>query len=180
MYADEATAIGFTVGRQRSLFPCSSADWLINRPQTVRIRTGSVFLEANSPTKFLPFNHCSHLSARATTYLGFCPLLDITVPCPPFAGTPTSPLCSVLRRSQPLDGLLHSTACGLISSHNRVQDSIPSRGLSTSCRCSPSSEEQCPLVVGNWSAHLRTDGHKPIPRLRGFAPHKAVYPRFGS
>jgi hypothetical protein len=164
---------------ERSLFPCSYDDWLIDRPQPVQVRTGSISHEANSPTKFLPFNHCSRLSTRATTYQGFCPPLDITVACPPSQGS-HSPLCSVLRRSQPLDGLLHTAACGPISSHNRVQDSVPFRGLSTPCRCLPSSDKLCPLAVENWPAHLRTGGRKPFPRPRGFAPHRAVFPRFGS
>jgi hypothetical protein len=106
------------VGRHESLFPCSDDDWLIDRPQTVRVRTGSLSLEANSPTKFLLFNHCSRLSARATTYLGFCPPLDITASRPPARGIPyphfvpstgdlsLSTACSATQ----LAGLFHPTA----------------------------------------------------------------------
>jgi len=55
----------------------------------------------------------------------------------------TPSLCSVLRLSQPLDGLLQFRCCGLISSHCRVQGFsvqgfLPLRSpLSSSLRCAP-------------------------------------------
>jgi hypothetical protein len=52
-------------------------------------------------------------------------------------GVPESPLGSVLRRSQPLDGLLRSAPREPISSHNRVQDARPFRGLATLHRLRP-------------------------------------------
>lgn len=61
---------------------------------------------------------------------GSFPRHDITRARPPVARAPGAPLRSVLRRSQPLDGLRRSPAPGLVSSPSRVQGSIPSRGFS--------------------------------------------------
>jgi hypothetical protein len=66
------------------------------------------------------------------------------------AGYPSLPLCSVLRFSQPLDGLLHHRHRGLVSSRSHVQGS-PSRGFSRSA-ASPSRRRRlppCPLSCGH-------------------------------
>jgi len=72
------------------------------------------------------------------------------------AGNPSLPLRSVLRFSQPLDGLLHHRHRGLVSSRSHVQGS-PYRGFSRSA-ASPSRRRRlppCPLPCG----------HSPVARL---------------
>jgi len=101
-------------------------------------------LEASSPSEFLRLNHCPCLSAGATTYQGLCPLRDITAVRLPDARVPKSSLCSVLRRSQPLDGLLRAAACELISSHSRVQGSSRSGVLPLCTATLPLREELPP------------------------------------
>lgn len=54
-------------------FHASSEDWLIDRPQIVRIRLGSVFHQANSSAEFLRFSHCPCAFARGSYLLGFLP-----------------------------------------------------------------------------------------------------------
>jgi len=66
--------------------------------------------------------------------LGFGRLRDITRGRPHPARRPTS-LRSVLRLSQPLDGLLRSLASGLVSSPSRVHGSSTRSGGSRSAQC---------------------------------------------
>jgi hypothetical protein len=81
---------------------------------------------------------------KASTYQGFCPHRDITATRPLFARIPKSSLCSILRRSQPLDGLLRNAARELVSSHNRVQDSSRSGALPLCTATLPHQEELPP------------------------------------
>jgi len=97
--------------------------------QTVLLQSGLVSLEANSPSEFLQPYHCSRLSTRATTYLGFRPSPRHHHGASTRTGAPESPLRSVLRRSQPLDGFLRAVACRLVSSRSRAQDHFPFRGF---------------------------------------------------
>lgn len=60
----------------------------------------------------------------------FSPSLDMTRSRPQTRDSHV-PLRSVLRRSQPLDGLLRVLAHGFISSRSRYQGTVPFRGLST-------------------------------------------------
>jgi hypothetical protein len=62
-------------------------------------------------------------------------------------GFPT-PLRSVLRCSQPLDGLLRPMARGLLSSHNRVQDPSRSGVCPPRTAVLPHRKDSCPLAVG--------------------------------
>jgi hypothetical protein len=102
---------------------------LINRPWSVRIRTSSSSLKRISfgvpspqpPSP--PFGADSHLPR-------FPPSLDMTRSRPQTRESHV-PLRSVLRRSQPLDGLLRVLAHGFLSPRSRYQGSVPSRGLST-------------------------------------------------
>lgn len=89
-----------------------------------------ISLEANSPSEFLQPNHCSRLSTRATTYLGFRPSPRRHHSASTRAGVPKSPLRSVPRHSQPLDGFLRAAARRLVSSRSRAQDHFPCRGFS--------------------------------------------------
>lgn len=61
-------------------------------------------------------------------------------------GFPNPRIRSVLRFSQPLDGLLRTHVRGLISSRYHVQDS-PVQGVLLSCSHLSSSERACPLAV---------------------------------
>jgi len=100
-------------------------------------------LETVSSSEFLELSRSSRLSTPATTYQGFCPLRDITTARLPNARVPDSSLCSVLRRSQPLDGLLRTVAWGLLSSPSRPED--PSRtGVSPLCAATLPPREELP------------------------------------
>jgi hypothetical protein len=62
---------------------------------------------------------------------------------PPTARVPKSSLRSVLRRSQPLDGLLRSAARELVSSHSRVQG-VSRSGVSPLCTATLPHREELP------------------------------------
>jgi len=79
------------------------------------------------------------------------PPRDITRARPPFAEPSRALLRSVLRRSQPLDGLLRSLASRLISSSSRVQGPIPFRGFSLVAAPSPSSGDASPMPLATRS-----------------------------
>jgi len=127
-----------------------------------------------SPSEFLRLDRCSRLSVRATTYKGLCPHRDITSARPPFARVPKSSLCSVLRRSQPLDGLLRSKAGGPISSHSRVQGA-PVQGFCRSAQPPSLIRRSCPHAVGVRPAHRRIGCHRPnTPTSRRFSMQSRV------
>jgi len=79
----------------------------------------------------------------SATCQGLCPLRDMTSVRPRFARVPKSSLCSVLRRSQPLDGLLRSDARRLVSSRSRVQD-VTRPGVSPLCTATLPRREELP------------------------------------
>ena len=81
-------------------FHAHPEDWLIDRPRVIQIHLGSLFHQADSPSEFLELSPCIALSRAATTYLGFCPLLDI-ITLLPFFETPPS-RWRIPRQSQPL------------------------------------------------------------------------------
>jgi hypothetical protein len=97
----------------------------------------------DSPSEFLQLDRCPRLSARATTYQGLCPLRDITPVRLPVTGVPKSPIRSVLRRSQPPDGLFRSEAHKLVSSCNRVQGA-PRSGVWPLCTATLPRREELP------------------------------------
>jgi len=116
------------------------------------------------------------LSARAFTCLGFWPS-SRHHPC---AATslrrlPSPSLRDVLRFSQPLDVLLRTRACRLISSRCHVQDP-PVQGL-LSPRSHPSSSEgSFPLAVVPPRAHrLSPAAARFGPRLRGLHPREVAF-----
>jgi hypothetical protein len=85
-----------------------------------------------------------------------CPLRDFTSAQPLFARTPTSSLRSVLRFSQPLDGLLRAQARRLISSRCHVQDLLPFRGFSPRAATLPHRKEPAPRsLLRKRLTHLR-------------------------
>lgn len=122
-------------------------------------------LETISPSEFLRLDRSSRLSAVATTYQGLCPLRDITLKRPLLARGPISSLRSVLRRSQPPDGLLRSRARELVSSHSRVQGSSRS-GVLPLCTASLPHQEQMPPC--RWSKARSPTNRLPRPTLLDF------------
>jgi hypothetical protein len=86
---------------------------------------------------------------------------------------PHRPLRSVLRRSQPLDGLLRDRARGLVSSRSHVQDHSV-QGLLSPRSSALSSRPPCPLAFRSVRAPRLPGCHPYEPRLRGFAPRGAA------
>ena len=99
------------------------------------------------------------LSDRAHLPPGSVPLRDITCTQPLMREDPSLTLCSVLRLSQPLDGLLRTHARGLISSRCHVQGSARSR---TSLSAQPPCLIDRSLPPCRSSAH-RSPGLRPRP-----------------
>lgn len=132
MYADRAAVHWFTASVGGGLFPCPRAHPY--RPSTKRAPPGFIPPRCVPPlqSSFAPTS-ARALSGRARC-LGFGRLRDITRGRPHPARRPTS-LRSVLRLSQPLDGLLRSLAPGLVSSPSRVHGSSTRSGASRSAQC---------------------------------------------
>jgi len=87
---------------RRACFHARPRDWLIDRPQSVQVHSGSVFHRSDSPSEFLRISRCVALSYAATTCLGFCPPLDITSSLPIRRASNTllapAPVFSTVRR----------------------------------------------------------------------------------
>jgi hypothetical protein len=123
------------------------------------------------------FTPSSVLSDRAHLPPGFVPLRDFTCTQPLARKAPSLALWSVLRLSQPLDGLIRTHARGLVSSRCHVQGYARSRtSLSTQppclvdrslppCRSSVQSSRACAQV------HLHER------RLRGLHPREEAFAR---
>jgi hypothetical protein len=90
----------------------------------------------------------------------------------------TPSLCSVLRLSQPLDGLLRFRCRGLISSHCRVQGSFRS-GVSPALQPSQLIAARCPHAVGLHSLVGEPTATPARPQLRGFTPQNDAFLRVG-
>ena len=111
------------------------------------------------------------LSRAATTYLGFCPLLDIIA---------SLPICVLPRHAGVSLGVLNrpSTSAMRLASlfHPAAEPrtSFSFRGLSTSRSFSLSSNEICTHAVELPHAHLQAGCHARGPRLRCFAPREAA------
>jgi hypothetical protein len=121
-------------------------------------------LLANSSTEFLRPGRRSPLSVRATTYQGLCPHRDITSARPPLARVPKSPLGSVHRRSQPLDGLLRVELAGLFHPA-AASRAFPVQGFRRSAQPPSLVERSCPLAVGARSAHRPMNRNR-LPQTR--------------
>jgi hypothetical protein len=93
-------------------------------------------------------------------------------------GFPPS-LCSVIRLSQPLDGLFHHRACRLISSHSRVQGYARSGGSLSTQQLNLIDRALPPCRSARNCSPAETGCHTHEPRLRGFAPCEAAFLRFG-
>lgn len=125
-------------------FPCGARVFATYRPQ--RPYASLVHPPQGTPLQS-SFSQLTapRLSAKDSTYQGSRPSLDITLARPQHEGTQPS-LRSVLRLSQPLDGLLRTKARRLVSSRNRAQD--PSRsGASPSAQPPSLIGRRCPLAV---------------------------------
>jgi len=92
----------------------------------MRIASGCLF-RTDPSSEFLRLRSTRSLSTPSPL-LGFLPSSRHHPVCPLAAKVATPPLRSVLRRSQPLDGLLHTRLRRLVSSCSRVQG-IPVQGL---------------------------------------------------
>jgi hypothetical protein len=77
-----------------------------NRPSPDPCESGS-FSRALSPLRSCCAYPPGHSFQSDLSCRGFVPLRDVATRCPLGAGALRLPLCSVLRFSQPLDGLLH-------------------------------------------------------------------------
>lgn len=112
-------------GAAYSLFPSPrSATVLAVLPSLAKASLcESSFRSATPPrSSFTSKTPLAGLSTRAAPIRGFGPPHDITHPRQLSLRFPKSQLCSVLRRSQPLDGFLRERAYRLISSRSHVQD----------------------------------------------------------
>jgi hypothetical protein len=84
-------------------------------------------------------------------------------------------LCSALRFSQPLDGLLRPRLHGLVSSRNHVQGSARP-GASRLLQPARLIGDPCPPAVGPTTLIIPKDnGRAPCPRLRGFDPQEVAF-----
>jgi len=131
-----------------------------DRPPTLANRV-------HSPVPHLPFGVPSPVLPVAPFRVdhfcqGFFPLRDVTDGVHLARKLPL-PLCSVLRFSQPLDGLRHHRLCRLISSRCHVQGYSVQGFLPSRSRVD-SSPTTCPLAVNHPAAHRRC--HR-LPRSNG-------------
>jgi hypothetical protein len=149
-----------------------------SRPQE-RVAPGSDYL------RFVPFRVPSsstpapHLSEQSTAYLEFPPSSRHRRSRPLRAQAAKPTLCSALRFSQPLDGLLRPRLHGLVSSRNHVQGSARS-GASRLLQPAHLIGDPCPPAVGPATLIVPKDnGRAPCPRLRGFDPQEVAFLGFG-
>jgi len=130
----------------------------------------SSFAMSSRPTPF---------GAEALPTSGLVPLRDITGQQPLTAEFSSPPLWAALRFSQPLGGLIHQPALGLVSSRSHVQGSARS-GASHSAQQSFLVESTLPPRRSACNCSPTEVGcHSCMPRPRGFAPREAALPRFG-
>jgi len=136
--------------------------WAIStdRPPTLANRV-------HSPVPHLPFGVPSPVLPVAPFRVdhfcqGFFPLRDVTDGVHLARKLPL-PLCSVLRFSQPLDGLRHHRLCRLISSRCHVQGYSVQGFLPSRSRVD-SSPTTFPLAVNHPTAHRR---YHRLPRSNG-------------
>jgi hypothetical protein len=117
----------------------------------------------------------------ALTALGFRPSSRHHCGASTCARASRASLRSVLRRSQPLDGLLRAATHELVSSRNRVQGSLSFRGFFLSAAVLPRRKDPAPLPLApqrSPSSHAFARGpdvHTTGRRLRGFDPHEDAF-----
>jgi hypothetical protein len=149
-----------------SLFPCSSSPIF---PHDLPLRSAPKLHLTHGPSssEYLcvvvpaPLD----LSIRSSPTKGLIPHRDITALRSLTQAHPSCLLCSALRLSQPLDGLLRSAAGGLIPFHRHVQGCLPFRGFSPRAAFLPSSERVASLPL---SPRLLTDRNR-MPHSRASA-----------
>jgi len=148
----------------------------VDRPSSDSLESGS-FPRAVSPLRsFFASPRGSSFQSRLSCQ-GFVPLRDVTRRCPLGAGALRLPLSSVLRFSQPLDGLRHLPACGLIASHSHVQG-LPFRGFSRPTAVLARRQAMPPCRYHS-SARRHAGCHIRMDRLRGFDPWSEAFLEVG-
>jgi hypothetical protein len=158
--------IRLSAARPPNLFPARPPLLRTDRPPSLSVRIHSLVPRLLYGVSS-PFLLAARL--RATVLPGFRPSSRHHRKRPLVRELPIFPLRSVLRFSQPPDGLLRFRLCGLIASRSHVQGSsvqgflpIHSRSDSSPVRAPvPLSPEHSPTEAG---CRART------PRLRGLAP----------
>jgi hypothetical protein len=143
----------------------SAAHWVhrsvalqpVSKPERLRLAQSaghsSLAKRAHSPLTCLLFRVPSHsnlapvLSVRDFTCLGFVPLRDFTLARPLFARLPKVSLRSVLRLSQPLDGLLRPKASRACFIPLPRPGSILFRGFSLRAATLPHRKEPAPMPL---------------------------------
>jgi len=184
-------SLGSPRHRVHSLFPNPDVDFSRSavRSSSVTI-TSSSFRDASPlQSSFVrsprsgPFGHDHRAQwSLSFTCLGFRPSWRHHVHAATSRETSQVPLRSVLRLSQPLDGLLRTHACELISSRYRVQGSLcsgaslPAQPPFLVGRSLPPC--RCFIVALRACFHFRRNQRAPTcdaPRLRGFYLRKAAF-----
>ena len=120
-----------------------------------------------------PCAHEEHMSCR-----GFRPSSRRYRRCPLIARDPDLTLCSVLRFSQPLDGLLHLPASWACFIPQPRPGFSPFRGFSR-IEAVLAHRQALPPCRFSQSAHRRTGCHGRLNRLRGFSPRFDAFLRVG-
>jgi len=139
--------IWFPAPRTSRLFPCARASGRPCRPPGPYV-PGFILPECVASSELL------HVHVRPTPFgvrhttrvLALIAISPARVHSLPRGFQPS--LRSVHRRSQPHDGFLRASAPRLISSSNRVQGTLPSRGFSLRAAFPPSSGGGAPLPLG--------------------------------
>jgi len=132
-----------------------------------------------APSEFLRFSSRFSSFDVKHTYQGSFPLRGVTRAHPLFTGSATSPLCSVLRLSQPLDGLLRPLAPRACSIPQPRPGFIPFRGFSLRAAALPRRKRLASLPLVTIRSPSENDAHEQPPRPRGLAPHEEAFRRFG-
>jgi hypothetical protein len=193
----ECAAYWVAALRSARLFPCGRSARSIRRllapikaraPSPSRRSSTKSLRSSSSPLVFRRRHTCSGFIPRATSPACSSPSLSFRL-CP--SAEVPAPLCSVLRLSQPLDGLCRTQACRLISSCCHVQGCLPSRGFSsvaanargTSCDITRTlAPMPLPIVARRARFGFRLVAPAPtcdVARLRGLAPRRTAFPDFG-
>lgn len=123
-----------------------------------------------------------HLSTPASPAMGFVPLATSLLRGYVFSRRSHSPLRSVFRFSQPLDGFFRTKACRLISSYCHVQGSFSFRGFSLTAAVLPHRKALPPYRCCTVARRARFDFRRLAPastcgasRFRGFAPRSTAF-----
>lgn len=156
-------------GVEKDLFPRSNVR-LTFRPSLVPCGSSS-FSRASSPLR--SFYAATSRPFHGLSCQGFFPHRDSTTRCPLGTREHAPALSSALRLSQPLDGLLHLAASGLIASRSHVQG-CPLRGFSRSAAVLTRRQAMPPCRYSP-DADRRPGCHEWHDRLRGFVPRTEAF-----